>query len=223
MEIQASVRWLYSRYKMNETALCFRGAKFGNAIVIDYPIRVYTMDLREMDQLPVVAYKGGEYPLKRAAALFRSAQEKNGITRGADRLLSIVENGWTSLDPAVLDVKPSEEALHVIRPPVTIDGTPVKYDPEAFQREREDKPTAKKGPGEKFNDQLKKPQTEKRKPVKPPSAENVEKPSQAKRGTILATICAELSIDPTDARKRLRSAGMRAPYDNEALIREALE
>lgn len=234
----ASVRWVYGRHNMNETALCFRGAKFGNCIVFDYPIRVYTMDLREMDQLRLVEHKGGEYPVAKAAALFRAAQDTHGITRGADRLLTLIENGWQEVEPEILDVKPSEEQIHIVRPPVTVDGEPVDYDPADFARKKTDlesilvpnvaqrnqpgkgKP---KGPGERFNDQLKRPQTEKRGPAEGKSSTKSDgNPNQAKRGTILATICAELGIEPADARKRLRAAGMRAPYDDERQIRVAL-
>lgn len=235
----ATVRWLYERHSMNETALCFRGAKFGNCVVIDYPIRVYTMNLRDMDKLRPVEFKGGDYPIAKAVALFRATQDKNGITRGADRLLRMIETGWQEMDPQALDVSPSEESMHIIRPPVTVNGEPVDYDPADFAKNKilgDDNGTRKrKGPGERFNDQLKKPQSEDRRPVTDkefmercdktlvPGSKSDGNPAQAKRGTILGAICAELGIDPADARKRLRGAGMRAPYDNEAAIRGALK
>lgn len=219
--VNASVRWLYQRHSMNETALCFRGARFGNVVVIDYPIRVYTMPLREMDQLRPVEYRGGDYPIRKAVDLFRVTQEKNGITKGADRLLSIIENGWTEIDPEVLDVKPSEETMHVVRPPVTLDGEPVNYDPATFAKGailgEEGLPTKRR---RKSSDgAVTAGGAEKPTPMK----ESDGKPSGTKRGTILGAICAELGIDPADARKRLRGAGMRAPYDNEAAIRGALK
>ena len=43
------------------------------------------------------------------------------------------------------------------------------------------------------------------------------------RSTLLASICTELSIEPTVARRKLRKAGMSAPYEDEAAIRAALK
>jgi hypothetical protein len=47
--------------------------------------------------------------------------------------------------------------------------------------------------------------------------------SQGTRSTILAAICAELKIESTVARRKLRKAGLHAPYDNEVTIRGALK
>jgi len=48
------------------------------------------------------------------------------------------------------------------------------------------------------------------------------KPSPSGRSNVLADICAELKIEPTVARRRLRAAGLSAPYDDAAKIRKVL-
>lgn len=40
--------------------------------------------------------------------------------------------------------------------------------------------------------------------------------------SVIKTICTDLKLDPRIARRRLRAAGMKAPYENEAAIRKAL-
>jgi hypothetical protein len=47
--------------------------------------------------------------------------------------------------------------------------------------------------------------------------------ASASHSTILGAICNELKIEPTAARRKLRKAGLHAPYDNEAAIRGALK
>lgn len=195
IEPNVSVRWLYSRAGMNETAICFRGAKFGNAVVIDFPIRVYTMPLREMDQLTRVDFKGGDYPVKRAIETFRKIQDRNGITWGAHRLLHAAELG-VPCDPAELDVKPSEEqVLHVGK----------------WGAENPD-----------IRPDLSDSESKEPKASKPRAERPARDPNSPKRGNVLATIAAELGKEPGECRKLLRAAGMRAPYDDESAIRKVL-
>lgn len=54
----------------------------------------------------------------------------------------------------------------------------------------------------------------------PAAASNGEKP--ATRSTILAAICQELKIEAAVARRKLRKAGLHAPYEDEKAIRKAL-
>lgn len=42
------------------------------------------------------------------------------------------------------------------------------------------------------------------------------------RSNLLASICTELKIEPTVARRKLRKVGLSAPYNNEVSIRKAL-
>ena len=41
-------------------------------------------------------------------------------------------------------------------------------------------------------------------------------------GSVIATVCKELKIDPRIARRKLRGAGMKAPYTDAAAVRKAL-
>lgn len=43
------------------------------------------------------------------------------------------------------------------------------------------------------------------------------------RPSALKTICTELKIEPKKARRRLRAAGLKAPYTDSAEIRAALK
>lgn len=52
---------------------------------------------------------------------------------------------------------------------------------------------------------------------------SVKAPPAKPAKSILGLICIELGIGPGEARKRLRSRGMRAPYDNSEAIRGALK
>jgi len=44
----------------------------------------------------------------------------------------------------------------------------------------------------------------------------------AKKTTVIATICDELKVDAKVARRRLRAAGMKAPYTDIGACRKAL-
>jgi hypothetical protein len=57
----------------------------------------------------------------------------------------------------------------------------------------------------------------------PKIEEVTAKPAKESRPSILAKICEELKIEPVLARRKLRKAGLSAPYDNEAAIRGALK
>jgi hypothetical protein len=41
--------------------------------------------------------------------------------------------------------------------------------------------------------------------------------------SVIRTICTEMKLDPKVARRRLRSAGMKAPYTDASAIRKALD
>lgn len=56
----------------------------------------------------------------------------------------------------------------------------------------------------------------------PPSPEKPSQPSARAEG-VLASICRELSIEPSAARRVLRAAGMKAPYEDATAIRQALK
>ena len=49
------------------------------------------------------------------------------------------------------------------------------------------------------------------------------KKTTAERPSALKAICTELKIEPKKARRKLRAAGMKAPYTDAAKIRAALK
>lgn len=56
-----------------------------------------------------------------------------------------------------------------------------------------------------------------------PKASDATPPSSTQGKGVLAMVCADLSLEPAVARRRLRAAGLHAPYDDEAKIRAALK
>lgn len=56
-----------------------------------------------------------------------------------------------------------------------------------------------------------------------PSATPTAKPERTSTPNLLAAICAELKIEPAAARRRLRAAGLKAPYDDASAIRNVLK
>jgi hypothetical protein len=213
--VEAQVRWLFSRIEGNEPALIFQGRKFANCVVMDYPIRVYTTDIKEVAALRPVEKKGKPQSPLSIAKYFLSEKGSHGMTKGAERLLqSVVEA--KPLDEDEIDVLPSENDL----------GTPPPV-PKAKHPK-----TVKDEINEKNHPTPKPTRLAKVKKVKPPSETEVELEAEtaargepkakAERPGLLAPICKELGIEPKDARKKLRAAGMNAPYDDEAKIRAAL-
>jgi hypothetical protein len=57
----------------------------------------------------------------------------------------------------------------------------------------------------------------------PEKPAKVSKANGEGHASILATICAELKIEPTAARRKLRKKGLHAPYTDEGTIRGALK
>lgn len=55
---------------------------------------------------------------------------------------------------------------------------------------------------------------------KPPEVTTAKEPQG--RSTVLASICQRLNIEPTLARRKLRAAGLRAPYDDAKKIESIL-
>jgi|SRR5690606_19619305 len=183
--MEVSVRWLYDRIDGHEPALTFRGRKFGNCVVLDRPIRVFTIPVRDLDKMRVVEHHGKPYNVKVLAKDYLSKEKSHGITQAAKRLCQAVLDG-THLPEEEIDVRPSENFV-----PGSDEEPVPKRKRKSIQKVKDDepKPTTSDGP---------------------------------KRGTILATICEELKIEPKDARKRLRAAGMSAPYNDAKKIRAVL-
>ena len=49
------------------------------------------------------------------------------------------------------------------------------------------------------------------------------KKPEAKVASVIAAVCKEVKIDPRMARRKLRDAGMKAPYTDASAVRKVLE
>lgn len=198
--MEASAKWVYSRIDGFEPAIVFQGRKFANCVVLDRPVRVYSVDLHSMIEMRPLERNGKPYPLVDLARFYLSKERSHGITMAARRLCQLI-----------------------------IDGKPVSEDEdEAFDAELAD--TDRDNPGERKSTKTVKEEINAKKFGDPPP-EDVKKkhpkpePKQSKSlrpESLVGKIAAELGIDPKDARKKLRAAGMHAPYDDESKIRATL-
>lgn len=198
--MEVSVKWLYDRIDGHEPALTFRGRKFGNCVVLDRPIRVFTVPVRDLDKMRVVEHHGKPYNAKVLAKDYLSKEKSHGITQAAKRLCQAVLDG-THLPEEEIDARPSENFVP------GLDEEPLSKRKRKSIQEVKDEITRRRENGDEP------------KPKKERAPTTSDGP---KRGTILATICEELKIEPKDARKRLRAAGMSAPYDDAEKIRAVL-
>lgn len=198
--MEVSVKWLYDRIDGHEPALTFRGRKFGNCVVLDRPIRVFTIPVRDLDKMRVVEHHGKPYNVEVLAKDYLSKEKSHGITQAAKRLCQAVLDG-THLPEEEIDARPSENFVP------GSDEEPVPKRKRKSLQKVKDEITKRRENGDEP------------KPKKERASTTSDGP---KRGTILATICEELKIEPKDARKRLRAAGMSAPYDDAEKIRAVL-
>jgi len=198
--VEVSVKWLYDRIDGHEPALTFRGRKYGNCVVLDRPIRVFTIPVRDLDKMRIVEHHGKPYSVKVLAKDYLSKEKSHGITQAAKRLCQAVLDG-THLPEEEIDARPSENFV-----PGSDEEPGPKRKRKSIQKVR-DEITKRRENGDEPN------------PKKERASTTSDGP---KRGTILATICEELKIEPKDARKRLRAAGMSAPYDDAEKIRAVL-
>ncbi len=203
--MNASVRWVRVRDK-EEPALVIECEKFANAILMDFPIYVYTYDKRLAAKCRPVLHKGEPYPVKRNIHQFIKDAEFHGITPGARRLMMAVLNG----EEDIPDCKPSENQV--------TETAQKKAFGEAYADARvEDmdpppKPEVKavraaptgrilaRTPDSDVSDPESKPQ-------------RIPRPSgDGKRGNVVQQLAEKLGVEGAEVRKRLRKAGLRQPY-----------
>lgn len=199
--MEVTVKRIYRQYgdadqaQQWEMALVFAGRKFANCVVVDFPIRVHTMELRDAEKAETPQFKGKPYPAKRMADSLITLAKTKGITIAAERLVRAYLDG-THLEPDAIDAKPSENGASnsgIIPGSETPAAKPEKKAKKKAAA-ADDKPAKEKGKG-----------------------------GEAERGNLVKTISAKFKLDPKDARKILRKAGLNAPYTDEAKITAALE
>lgn len=184
--MEVSVRRIYARNEQNEIALCFLGRKWANCVVVDYPIRVYTMDKREMKGLEAPLYQGKPYPVRRLAESLSRLAKKNGMTIAAQRLVDACLAG-EHLSEELIDAKPSENGA---------DPSPKVRKTEGRKRQLAET-SEELAPG--------------------------ATPPQATAGNLVATLSEKYGLDPRAARRKLRAAGLSAPYTDAAKVEAALK
>lgn len=177
-----------------ETALCCIGTKFVNCVVVDHPVRVWTMGKGDLDALQTPLFKGKPYPAKRMAKKLLEIAKTNGITKAAKKLVRAVLDG-TALPADEVDAKPSENQDAEFEP-----GTSY-LNPSASRR------TTRKAAA--------KPDAEAK-----PAKKKTDGPAH---GSLVRTIAERFKLDAAEARKLLRQAGMKAPYTDEKKIVATLE
>lgn len=221
--MEVSVKRIYTRNDQNEIALVFEGRKWANCVVVDYPVRVWTMPLRDAAKLEAPKFRGDPYPVKRLAESLMSLGKKNGITVAAERLCQAALDG-TELSSDAIDVKPSENGADVPQGEKTRTTAKVKAN---MAEDSEDMLADTKSTTKAAHKQLdraarSKPTKKKAKRATDPLGIEAGVKAIAKSGTPRGNVVAEVSkkygLDPKDARKALRKAGLSAPYDDASKV-----
>lgn len=184
-------------------ALCFRGRNQAHAVINDETcIRTIShVPLKQLDDAPIVMGPYGlgskEYPIDLFVKNFQKYGERKGITLRAQYFLEhALEGGVKDDAPLPPDTLPGEWQQPTKTLPEKLPGDPRK-------------PVSMPGTP---------------KPGKPVAAP-IRQPDGAPRtagADIIARIAAELKLEPSKLRKRLRAAGLSAPYTDEKLIRSKL-
>lgn len=217
--MQASVRWLYSRIDGHEPALVFEGSKHAHCVVLDYPIRVFQCDVRTVKEMrPVEHVPGKPYSTEYMARDLASRAKSHGITNAAKSMIdAILAGGPIEAEPdatedATLDARqsPPPKRKTVAEVKEEFDSTAPKPEPKPAKRRKPRKVELDDGSTLLIHDTKK-------------EAEETASRLTPKGGTLVAKISAEVGIEPKDARKKLRAAGLSAPYDDEAKIRAVLK
>lgn len=211
--MSASVRWIRIRDK-EETSLVIECEKFANCVVYDQPIRVYTMSYRDAAKCREVERHGLPYPIERSAEMFLRDSAKHGITDGARRLILEMLNG----KPEIADVVPSEQQVGWGPSDELADDMPSLVAGPTGKPAIPEKSSVRAAPTVSAAKSI--PKSNGKAPggvVTAPNGNGTGKPAG-----IPATLAQELAIAPADVRKMLRAAGMRSPYTDLPLCRQAI-
>jgi hypothetical protein len=224
-------------------ALCVRGKRVALAVINDdLWVRTIELDLVTHDKASFVTYHGEPYqPKPFADRLLMSARlAGKAMTRRSKHILTLLEKTIEEDLPQeilerevieqertyAVDNSPKEKikaAQKASRPKdVTSEYAgklfPVNEPQPEEQTEEPPKPATKPAKAVK-----KIPRTEKAPaPKKPAAAAKGGKPA-AERGTLVKRIAAEMKITPFELRILIRATGMRAPYEDEKKVREAIK
>jgi hypothetical protein len=207
--VEAAVKWINYRDR-EEPALVVQCEKFYNAIVMDFPIQVYTLDQKTAEKSRPVLYKGQPYPVDRNIKRFLEDSSFHGITPGARRIMMQLLEGHSK----IVDCKPSENQVSETsarKAQALTPATMIEDDmdpPHVPKRPIRAAPTGRtlyETPN-RGDDSDPAPST--------PRNGSRKAGSGTKRGTVVQQLAAQLGIDAADVRKRLRQAKMGKPYED---------
>jgi hypothetical protein len=220
-----SVQWLYDRIDGHEPALVFKGRKYYQCVVLDRPIRVFSVDQKLAKPMRPVVKDNVPYAVDSFAKDFLSKERSHGITLAAKRfceaaLANVTEMEDDSAHDSELISDPDKKTKAIRKSP-----SEVKQEINSKKFGDEPKPSKKKRSNaiearelaeeDDVNQQIL--------GLKPKTKAVAKRLGESGIGpSVVGTICAELGIDPKDARKKLRKAGMSAPYTDAAKIRSVL-
>jgi hypothetical protein len=195
----------------------FRGRKKAKAVLNGYPIRIHDTTLKAYDTGEPIFRKGKEATASEVATYFLDRAVTHGITKGAQRLLEAVL-AKSDVDPDEVDAL-AEDEVSVAAESKNEEASKSKVRDNLEERRPEidtfkkSKRKAKRPPDDKA-EETSESKARKKAAGKPPG--------EPASPSVVGAICAELKIEPKDARKKLRAAGMSAPYTDADKIRSVL-
>jgi hypothetical protein len=244
--MEVSVKWLYDRIDGHEPSLVVSGRKHAHCVVLDYPIRVFQSDVRNVAKMRPVDKEGRPYSAVAFAKDYLNKERTHGITQAAKRLCQLVlecegkpiADDNVAEDSVLTDNPDSELTRNQGPPPKRLTPSEVK---ESINRKNDEFDIQVGAPGraecghrsgssmctvcapvkkiKRFTTKKKEQKFERELAKQKGEAP----PETSREASLVGTICAELGIEPKKARKLLRAAGMSAPYTDEAKIRGALK
>jgi hypothetical protein len=243
--MESSVRYIQLENAGQKPALCFRGEKTAHCIVNDETrIRCVEVSLPDHDKSAMVKRLGHDYLPQAFASAMRRIMEKKPITRRAKELVEkgdkleasaklppdTVEEAAAERIEAALD-PPKKGPRRVAKATSTTDRELGSIDPlgmvSGLQAIADSGPAGARKPPRRVE---KRPPPSPIAPLPSKATTSAKKDAKAKptRGagvhTLVSVLAAEAGLAQQPCRVKLRSAGLRAPYDekNEAACRKAL-
>lgn len=211
--MESSVRYVQLENAGFKPALCFRGKKVAHCLINDESrIRVIEISLPDHDKAGIVKRLGHDYMPKAFADAMKKVGERKAMTKRAVELLA---HGSELDDETVLppDEVDAERDIGIVLPEFMLPVAPSKAPPE--------KPSPARIRAPRRVDPPKQPAQTVTPPVAAPKAPKAAKAKQGGK-TLVSVLAAELGIAEQPCRVKLRAAGLRAPYDDEAKMRKAL-
>ncbi len=218
--MEAAAKMIFEVGDQWKPAVIFRGRKKAKAILNGYPIRIYETTIKAYDTGEPIMRKGKAATPTEVATYFLDRAASHGITRGAQRLLESILSK-SEIDPDEVDTLDEDEAAVETVAKETESTKKNARDMLTDRAEDIAKFRPKKSKKSKQTPDDKAEEQSEAKAPKKASKEPKAAPENAVP-SVVGVVCAELKIDPRDARKKLRAAGLHAPYTDAAKVRAVL-